>query len=72
MEAAFSIYKTRNIVILQQSLTFPADCLHRQIVTPDTDRRTVGYSEFPAYSQIYRQQGRLLSHDVLNPARVPL
>jgi hypothetical protein len=32
----------------------------------------VGYSDFPAYSRIYRQQRNLLSHDVLNPARVPL
>ena len=33
---------------------------------------SVGFSGFPAYSQIYRQQRNLLSHDVLNPARVPL
>ena len=28
--------------------------------------------DFPAFGQIYRQQFPLLSHDVLNPARVPL
>ena len=44
----------------------------RRFVTADvTPASSAGSSEFPAYSQIYRQHG-LLSHDVLNPARVPL
>jgi hypothetical protein len=45
----------------------------RRIFTAgETPTSSAGYSEFPAYSQIYRQHVGLLSHDVLNPARVPL
>ena len=40
-------------------------------VRSDVTMSSAGFSEFPAYGRIYRQQG-LLSHDVLNPARVPL
>src|SRR5580704_1104464 len=45
------------------SPAFPADCLHGQIFTTARYRAmsTVRYSEFPANSQIYRQQS-LLSH----------
>ncbi len=37
----------------------------------DVTMSSAGSSEFPAYSQIYRQRSPL-SRDVLNPARVPL
>ena len=42
-----------------------------RIVTAHHCASSVGYSEFPAFSRIYRQRNPL-SHDVLNPARVPL
>ena len=72
-EASFSIDVTRDVAIQPFLLIVRT----RHIVTvpsgSDDPRCTgsAGYTEFPAYSQIYRQQG-LLSHDVLNPARVPL
>ena len=67
---------------------FPADCPHLSHCHCSTlkgsDRTyrgcpqthgasSAGCTEFPAHSRVYRQRGWVpLSHDVLNPARVPL
>jgi hypothetical protein len=53
-----------------QSFLLIVRTLH--FVTGSTAAGSQGFSGFPAFGQIYRQQFPLLSHDVLNPARVPL
>jgi hypothetical protein len=73
-KAALAIYIARDVAI--QPFLLIVRTRHIFTVTPDSDgigcTSSAGYSEFPAYSRIYRQQRNLLSHDVLNPARVPL
>ncbi len=71
-EAAFSVHETSDVAIQSFLLIVRT----RHVVTivnrpSDDTMSSAGYSEFPAYSQIYRQRYPL-SHDVLNPARVPL
>ena len=53
-----------------QSFLLIVRTLH--VVTGSSAAGSEGSTEFPAFGQIYRQQFPLLSHDVLNPARVPL
>ena len=55
---AFGIWSLR--IPARVEPAFPADCLHRSIVTADLiDRRVrVGYSDVPANSRIYRQRGQ--------------
>ena len=71
-EASFSVDVTRDVAIQSFLLIVRT----RHVVTPvyvrpDDMVSSAGYSDIPAYSQIYRQRYPL-SHDVLNPARVPL
>jgi len=70
-KAALTIHIARDVAI--QPFLLIVRTRHIFTVPPDGDgTRSAGYSEFPAYSRIFRQQRNLLSHDVLNPARVPL
>ena len=73
-KAALAVNVARDVAI--QPFLLIVRTRHIFTVTPDPDgigcTSSAGYSEFPAYSRIYRQQRNLLSHDVLNPARVPL
>ena len=70
-KAALTIYIARDVTI--QPFLLIVRTRHIVTVSPTWDEtRSAGYTGFPAYSRIYRQQRNLLSHDVLNPARVPL
>ena len=70
-KAALTIYIARDVAI--QPFLLIVRTRHIVTVSPTWDEtRSAGYTGFPAYSRIYRQQRNLLSHDVLNPARVPL
>jgi hypothetical protein len=73
-KAALAIYIARDVAIQPFLLIVRTRHIFTVQLDPDGIERTssAGYSEFPAYSRIYRQQRNLLSHDVLNPARVPL
>ena len=72
-EAAFSVDVSCYVAVQSFLLIVRT----RHVVTivnvwPDVTMSSAGFTEFPAYGRIYRQQGHLLSHDVLTPARVPL
>src|SRR6266516_2306971 len=71
-EASFSVDVTRDVAVQPFLLIVRT----RHVVTivnvrPDVTMSSAGFSEFPAFGRIYRQRSPL-SHDVLNPARVPL
>jgi hypothetical protein len=73
-ETALTINIARNVAIQPFLLIVRTHHIFTVSIAPVGMIATssVGYSDFPAYSRIYRQQRNLLSHDVLNPARVPL
>jgi hypothetical protein len=76
VERSLPVDETRDVSI-QPFLLIGRTCrivtAHAGRLTTATDAASsAGFSVFPAFGRIYRQQGLLLSHDVLNPARVPL
>jgi hypothetical protein len=83
VKASFAIHEARYVrfqpflLIGRTCRIFTALGVHdrsvrRGCVTILRERVAQDTSAIPAYGQVYRQRGYPLSHDVLNPARVPL